>query len=153
MKRTLLIIIAISFAASLAAQAPQGERRHRGQKEKIENIVTDLTPQQKSRIDAITQRSAKNIERYRTQLDAVRDSLRVFMSSREDNSKEVFRLYDREGRLQAELSKEYYRTKVAIDAILTPEQFARMQEQMASKRQKRAPQSPSSKKHNNEKSK
>lgn len=142
MKRILLLSIIISLAVSLSAQTPHRNGRQREKKEKIENIITDLTPQQKSQIDAITQRSSKNIERYRTQLDAVRDSLRLFMNSRDDNSKIVFRLYDREARLQAELSKEYYRTKVAIDAILTQEQYSRMQERMEA-RHKKASSNPS----------
>ena len=125
------------FAVTLAAQTPQREGNHRGKKEKIEDIINDLTPQQKSRIDAITQRSSKIIERYRSQLDAVRDSIRLYMGNREDCSDRVFPLYEREGRLQAELSKEYYRTKVAIDAVLTPEQFRRFQQHMQNRHHQR----------------
>lgn len=137
MKRILLLTTILLFSTALFAQMPNRDRRHKEKKEKIENIITDLTPQQKSRIDAITQRSTKNIERYRGQLEAVRDSLRIYMGSRDDNSDIVFRLYDREARLQSELSKEYYRTKVAIDAVLTPEQFRRLQERMDGMRQKK----------------
>ena len=52
------------------------------------------------------------------------------MNSREDHSNVLFPLYDREGRLQSEISKEYYRTKVAIDKVLTPEQFQQMHQKM-----------------------
>ncbi|MCR5065639.1 MAG: Spy/CpxP family protein refolding chaperone [Bacteroidales bacterium] len=142
MKRFLFIVAIFSIVnitPSISfAQASNREGRHHEQKEKIENIITDLTPQQKSKIDVITQRSSKNVEGYRKQLKAVRDSIRLFMDSRVDNSSKVFPLYEREGRLQAELSKEYYRTKVAIDAILTPEQFARFQQHMKSKHAKHA---------------
>lgn len=131
MKRVLFLIVALAFAFTLSAQAP-----YKGgvKKEKIEDIVTDLTPQQKSRIDAITQRSSKNVEKYRSQLKTVRDSIRLYMKSRDDNSTKVFPLYDREARLRAELSKEYYRTKVAIDAVLTPEQFRLFQQSIEKKR-------------------
>ena len=125
MKRVLFLIVALAFAFTLSAQAPY---KGGAKKEKIEDIVTDLTPQQKSRIDAITQRSSKNVEKYRSQLKTVRDSIRLYMKSRDDNSAKVFPLYDREARLRAELSKEYYRTKVAIDAVLTPEQFRLFQQ-------------------------
>lgn len=131
MKRTLFLIVALAFAFTLSAQAPH---RGDGKKESIEEIVTDLTPQQKSRIDAITQRSSKNVEKYRSQLKTVRDSIKLYMNRRDDNSAKVFPLYDREARIRAELSKEYYRTKVAIDAVLTPEQFRLFQQNMEKKR-------------------
>lgn len=137
MKKYLSLVLALSFVVTLSAQAPHREDRHNGKKEKIEDVIKDLTPQQKSKIDAITQRSSKNIEGCRKQLQAVRDSIRFYMDSRDDNSSKVFPLYDREARLQAELSKEYYRTKVAVDAVLTPEQFARFQQHIKSKREKK----------------
>ena len=137
MKKFLSLILAISFVVTLSAQAPHRDGQHHGKKEKIEDVITDLTPQQKSKIDAITQRSSKNIESCRKQLHVVRDSIRLYMESREDNSSKVFPLYDREARLQAELSKEYYRTKVAVDAVLTPEQYTRFQQHVKSKRAKK----------------
>ena len=141
MKHILFIIAILTlslFQSPISfAQKPNRDGGQKGQKEKIEDVITDLTPQQKSKIDAITKQSSKNIERYRTQLHTVRDSIRLYMASRDDNSKKVFILYDREARLRAELSKEYYRTKVAIDAVLTPEQFATFQKHMKDKRPKK----------------
>lgn len=131
MKRALLLVFALAVAFTLSAQAPH---RGGGKKEKIEDIITDLTPQQKSRIDAITQRSSKTVENYRSQLKTVRDSIKLYMGSRNDNSNKVFPLYDREARLRAELGKEYYRTKVAIDAVLTPEQYRLFQQHIGKKR-------------------
>ncbi|MBQ1408261.1 MAG: periplasmic heavy metal sensor [Bacteroidales bacterium] len=136
MKKIFLIASILLFSTVVVAQAPRGDARHNGKKEKIESIITDLTPQQKSRIDAITQKSSKNVEKYRSQLEAVRDSIRLLMIGREDKSSKLFPLYDREGRLQSELSKEYYRTKVAIDAVLTPEQYQRLRDNMDQRRQK-----------------
>lgn len=146
MKKIFLAILFILAVTTLSAQLPDENGHQKDRKEKIEELVTDLTPQQKSRIETITKRSSKNVERYRSQLNTVRDSIRMYMSKREDHSSKVFALYDREASLKAELSKEYYRTKVAIDAVLTPEQFARLQEQMASKRPKRSTQPLTSKK-------
>ena len=136
MKKIFLIASILLFSTVAVAQTHKGDGRHNAKKEKIESIITDLTPQQKSRIDAITQRSSMNVEKYRSQLDAVRDSIRLLMSGRENNSSKLFPLYDREGRLQAEISKEYYRTKVAIDALLTPEQYQRLRENLEQRRQK-----------------
>ncbi len=96
--------------------------------------MPDLTTAQKNKIDAITRRSTKIIEGYRNQLHTVRDSIRSYMNSREDYSNVLFPLYDREGHLQSEISKEYYRTKVAIDKVLTPEQFQQMRQNLDKKR-------------------
>lgn len=153
MKKTLFAILTVLIATTLSAQRPRDDGRQKNGKEKIEEIVTDLSSQQKTRIDAITKRSSKNIEHYRSELQAVRDSIRIYMSKREDHSDKVFALYDREAILQAELSKEYYRSKVAIDAVLTPEQFNRLQEQMSSKRARHASQSAPAKNRHKGKSK
>ena len=107
---------------------------------KIEEFLTDLTATQKTRIDLVTRRSAKTIDFYRKQLHDLRDSIRVMMDDSRDRSAELFPLLEREGMLKSEISKEYYRTKVAIDEILTPEQIARLREQLAKKR--RAKQKP-----------
>lgn len=133
MKNIFLVLFVVSMTLTLSAQTPSRDGR---QKEKIEDIIGDLSSQQKTRIDAITQRSSKTIDKYRSQLDAVRDSIRMFMENQGDNSSRLFPLYDREGRLKAELNKEYYRTKVAIDAVLTPEQQKMLREKMESKKQK-----------------
>ncbi len=135
MKHFLLLVL-VCIAAGAAAQP--GERmpkEHRGgQRPTIDQIVSNLSESQKARIDLITARSGKTIEFYRVQLKAVRDSIRSYMSSPDDNSVVLFPLYEREGMLMSEISKEYYRSKVAIDEVLTPEQYREMQEKMAKNR-------------------
>ena len=132
MRRILLTSLVICLA--FTAMAQQGPKQDKGPRHKdspkIEELVPDLTAAQKNKIDAITRRSTKIIEGYRNQLHAVRDSIRSYMNSREDHSNILFPLYDREGHLQSEISKEYYRTKVAIDKVLTPEQFQQMHQKM-----------------------
>ncbi len=136
MKRFFLSVIAIGLAVMAAAQPDKSmPREHeRPDHSKIEQIVSNLTKEQKSRIDIIMSRSGKTLEFYRSQLHAVRDSIRSYMSSPEDHRAVVFPLYEREGMLMSEISKEYYRTKVAIDEILTPEQFKEMHTKMAKKK-------------------
>lgn len=132
MRRILLTTLALFLAFNaMAQQGPRQDKspRHK-ESPKIEELVPDLTAAQKNKIDAITRRSTKIIEDYRNQLHAVRDSIRSYMNSRDDHSNVLFPLYDREGRLQSEISKEYYRTKVAIDKVLTPEQFQQMHQKM-----------------------
>lgn len=137
MKRVLFTIVAICIAFTALAQ--QGPKNHKGDgpKEniKIEDFVSDLSAQQKSKIDAITRRSTKVIENYRKQLHSIRDSIRSYMSTSDDLSEILFPLYDREGVLQSEISKEYYRTKVAIDKVLTSEQYHQLHKKMAARRQ------------------
>lgn len=137
MKRFLLTTIAICFAFTVMAQPGAKQPKGHGQKEniKIEDFVSNLSTQQKNKIDAITRRSTKVIEDYRKQLHTVRDSIRSMMASAEDLSDKLFPLYDREGYLQSEISKEYYRTKVAIDKVLTSEQCQQLREKMAQRRQ------------------
>lgn len=139
MKRILLTITLI--AATTALMAPShGPRPHHPDKgadgPKIEELVSDLTAAQKTRIDLITRKTQKNVEAIHARLDAVRDSIRSYMNSRDDHSDILFPLFDREANLQAELSKEIYRSKAAIDKVLTPEQFKKLHERMEANKPK-----------------
>lgn len=139
MKRLILTTIAVCLSCLAFAQPvsrPADSRRDRPNRP-IEEFLTDLTATQKTRIDVITKRSGKTIEFYRKQLKDVRDSIRVLMDDTRDRTAEIFPLFEREGFLKSEISKEYYRTKVAIDEILTPEQYARLREQMKARRLKK----------------
>lgn len=104
----------------------------------ISDFISDLSKAQKAKIDLITKRTSKTVENYRHQLSILRDSIRSYMDSPNDHSAILFPLYEREGRLQAEISKEYYRSKAAIDALLTPEQYKILKEKMAKKRQSKS---------------
>jgi len=126
----------VMVAAVAMAQSPEHPRHDQRGSMKIEELVSDLTSSQKSRIDAITRKSSKTIETYRKQLHAVRDSIRMYMDSREDHSAVLFPLYEREGAIQAAISKEYYRTKTAIDQVLSAEQYAKLREKMPKKQPK-----------------
>ena len=148
------ILISIIFVAALvcSVQAQQGPERGRGPKDRppmqIEQLITDLSTSQKARIHIVTLHSKKVIDNLRGQLNDVRDSIRTYMDSMGDNSKVLFPLYEREGRLQASISKEYYRAKVAIDAILTPAQYKALQEKMVAQRAQRQRQRQQNRQHN-----
>lgn len=133
MKRILLTIAFVVLALMASAQS-DNRKANRGQEHKggmkIEEFVSDLSAEQQSKIDEITKRSAKTIESYRKQLKAVRDIIRSYMDSPDDHSEDLFPLYEHEGRIQAYISKEYYRTKVAIDKLLTPAQYKELREKM-----------------------
>lgn len=136
MKRILFTLIFAVLALPLWAQ--QKNHTHKApDNPKIEEIVSDLSATQKTRIDVVTRRSSKRIENFRQQLHAVRDSIRALMDSPDDRSEAIFPLYDRESFLQAEISKEYYRSKVAIDEVLTPEQYQTLKKKMKEQREKK----------------
>lgn len=129
-----IIITAILVCLAGAATAQTGNKPPKENNVEISDFISDLSKAQKSKIDLITKRTAKTVEGYRQQLDAVRDSIRSYMDSPEDHSAILFPLYEREGRLQAEISKEYYRSKTSIDKILTPEQYRLLKDKMAKQR-------------------
>lgn len=131
------IITAILVCMATGAIAQPGQRATKENNVEISDFISDLSKTQKSKIDLVTKRTAKIVENYRQQLEAVRDSIRSYMDTPDDHSSILFPLYEREGRLQAEISKEYYRSKVAIDKLLTPEQYRVLKDKMAKKRQMR----------------
>lgn len=125
------------MAHCATAQGHDKTQKHRHDAPRIEQLVSNLTPEQKSRIDIITSRSSKNIAFYRTQLNAVRDSIRIYMDRHDDLSSIVFPLYERESMLTSEISKEYYRAKVAIDEVLTEQQFRELHNKMKQNKPRR----------------
>lgn len=135
MKRFIFFLTMVVFASSLCAQSdePAGHDRHHSEKS-IESFLPDLSATQKTRIDIITRQSKKNVEAIHKKLDNVRDSIRSYMESTDDHSDILFPLFEREGQLQAELSKEYYRAKVEVDKVLTPEQHKALSQKMKDRR-------------------
>jgi len=125
MKKLFLIaIISISnFQFSIAtAQRPHREGPGPEKRPDITEMVSDLSSSQKSKLDAISSDSRKRVDALRKQQNAVRDSINMYMERDGDQSKALYPLFDREARLQAEISREMYATKVRFDKILTPEQ-------------------------------
>lgn len=124
MKRLFFLTIALVFFFQATAQPGEPPHKARHQKEmNIENLVSDLSSTQKTRIDMVTRKSKTVVDGYRKELNAIRDSIRLLMDTPNDMSSQIFPLYEREAKLQAEISKEYYRAKVAVDKVLTPEQY------------------------------
>ncbi len=130
-----LIITAILICLAVGTKAQPSAMPPKEDNVEIADFISDLSKAQKSKIDLITKRSTKIIDNYRQQLHNVRDSIRTFMDLPNDNSPILFPLYEREGRLQTEISKEYYRCKLAIDKVLTPEQQRALKEKMGKNRQ------------------
>ena len=106
--------------------AQQPDRRHDGKKgerhKEITEMVSDLSSQQRKRLDAITDASKEKVSALRIRQKAVRDSITMYMEREGDQSRILYPLFEREAQLQCAISREMYATKVKIDELLTPEQ-------------------------------
>lgn len=96
-------------------------------------MVGDLSQTQKKKLDAITDASKERVGLLRAQQKAVRDSIAVYMKLDGDHSAVLFPLFDREARLQCEISREMYTTKVRVDEVLTPEQRKQLRQSTTQK--------------------
>lgn len=136
MRQLFIAILFVGCALTCFAQPDHGPDNKKPPRMDIEQFVSNLSTIQKTQIDAIMRKSTKTIETYRKQLGEVRDSIRTFMDKEGDQSKVIFPLYEREGRLQTEISKEFYRMKTEIDKVLTPQQRREMHDKMDAERKK-----------------
>lgn len=127
MKRLYLLLLLL-LATPVMAQ--HGKPAHRGgghQCAEVTEMVKDLSPVQKRKLENITKESRERVDALKKSQKQVRDSVALFMRKEGDQSKYLFPLFDREARLQAEISREMYVTKVRIDEILTKEQRVELQ--------------------------
>ena len=134
MKKILFLAVLITMSLPLAAQhKPDCHPHHQGPKE-VTEIVSDLTPVQKRKIESITKESRTRVDALRTQQHAVRDSINNYMEKEGDQSKKLFPLFDREAKLQVAVSREMYNMKVKVDDVLTKEQRAELRRSLAAQR-------------------
>lgn len=101
---------------------------------KVEQMVSGLTAMQKKRLESITEKSKKEVFRLRTELESVRNQIGSLNSKDGDRSDIIFPLFDREGELMAEISKEMYRCRLQIDEVLTPEQIKEFRSSLEAER-------------------
>lgn len=134
MKKILFLTLTLLLALSLSAQRNGDKHRDRKPPD-ITQLVSNLSDSQKSKLETITNESRQRIDKLRNQQKAVRDSIAGYMEREGDQSKYLYPLFDREAKLQAEISREMYITKVHIDKVLTKEQRAEFQK--ASKEQRK----------------
>ena len=133
MKKILFLTLTLFLGFAVLAQKPADHRRE-GKRPDITKLVSNLTEKQKSKLDAITNDSRQRIDKLRARKRAVRDSIENFLKREGNQSKYLYPLFDREAKLQVEISREMYSTKVRIDEVLTKEQRAEFQK--ASKEQR-----------------
>ena len=136
MKKFLPLALALFLAFSLSAQRQDGQRNDQ-QRPDITELVSNLSDTQKSQLEAITNDSRQRVEKLRAQQKAVRDSINLYMDREGDQSKYLNPLFDREAKIQAEISREMYASKVRIDKVLTKEQRAELQKASKQHRKKK----------------
>ena len=129
--RTIAIVL-VALLGMQGADALAQHPRHEGPKHEprpeITEIVSDLNASQKRKLETITSQSKERVEKLRSEQKAVRDSIGRYMEREGDQSRALYPLFDREAKLQAEISREMYATKVRIDEVLTAEQRKELQE-------------------------
>lgn len=138
MKKTTLLILVLLLSASLYAQRPHGQGGPKPHKPfNVEAVVSDLSAVQKKKLESVTNDSKKRVDKLQAELKNVRQQIRTLMDKDGDNSAKLFPLLDREGVLQAEITKEMYNTRLLIDEILTPDQLKELRTKLAAERPKR----------------
>ena len=127
MKKIILIAAAITFF-SFQFSNSYAQRGHRDQQRPdITKFVSNLTDDQKSKLETLTNDSRKRVDGLRAQQKNVRDSISRYMDREGDQSKYLYPLFDREAQLQTAISREMYTTKVRIEKVLPKEQRAEFQ--------------------------
>lgn len=130
MKKT-VILIALFLLVSVSGYSQQKGEHKRSHDFKIENFVDDLSADQKKKIDDISSQYLKRISNMRSDLRAVRDSIRTLSDQYGDHTKQIFPMYEREAKIQTEISKEMYRMKLKLDKVLTREQYDTLHEKLS----------------------
>ena len=121
MNRILIILLALTISSVANAQH-HSDNHHAKKGPAIENIITDLTVVQTRKLEEISSSAQPRIDALRRELKGVRDSLHTVMEWYGDHSDVAYPLLEREAALQLELNKEFYRTKIRTDKVITKEQ-------------------------------
>ena len=130
MKKT-VILVALFLLVSVSGFSQQKGEHRRSHDFKIENFVDDLSADQKKKIDDISAQYLKRISSMRSDLRAVRDSIRTLSDQYGDHTKQIFPMYEREAKIQTEISKEMYRMKLKLDKVLTRAQYDTLHEELS----------------------
>ncbi len=123
MKKIAFLAIASIFvlqSSTISAQRPYREQQSK--RPDITKFVSNLTDDQKAKLEAITDESHQIVDHLRAQQKTVRDSIAIFMVREGDQSSKIYPLFEREAKIQTAISREMYATKVRIDEVLTKEQ-------------------------------
>ena len=129
MKRILsVLLLSLAIASPVVLRADDHPHKQKKCPPDVASIVTDLSAAQKKKIEQISKEGKERIHQLEGLQRQVRDSIRMYMDKYEDNSKILYPLFDREGKIETDINKEKYRIKTAINKILTPDQHKQLVE-------------------------
>lgn len=135
MKKTIFAIVLLLLASGAFAQQKGQQHPHKNNP-KIEDFVSDLSPMQKRKLEDITNSTQARISQIKKEINTVRDSIFTYMDTYGDNTALIYPLFERKAALELELNKVMYSNKVAVDKILTKEQYNTMKKNSAADRKK-----------------
>ena len=135
MKKVLFFTLTLALGLSLSAQR-QGGQSHKDQRPDITQLVSNLTDSQKNKLETVTSESRQRVDKLRARQKTVRDSIALYMDRKGDQSRYLNPLFDCEAKIQAEISREMYSTKVRIEQVLTKEQRQEFQKASEQHRKK-----------------
>lgn len=130
-------ILTLVFAIALPLYAQHDGKRPEKRQQDITEIVSDLSATQKIKVENVTKESKTRVRQLRDQQKAVRDSISFYMNCDGDQSRLLFPLFDREARLQVEINREMYNTKLCLDEMLTPAQREELHKTMSTRKKKK----------------
>lgn len=138
MKQFLTFSLALLFSFLLYAQPPRhmDGPRHKEAYPNIEKLVSNLTSNQKKRIETITDNTKKEVAKLSSELESIRQQIKNLHDKSGDQSSLLFPLFDQESHYMAQISKEMYKCRVLIDEVLTPEQVKELHQSLEAERQK-----------------
>ena len=124
MKKFIVLSLLVAVALPLAAQH---DKDHIDKKRRnVTELVSDLSPVQKRKIENISKASKERVDNLRIQQKAVRDSIMMYIECDGDQSKVLYPLFDREAAIQISIDREMYSSKLRIDEVLTKDQRAEL---------------------------
>lgn len=146
--RYITSLFACLFILSVGTASAQSKHKldRKPHHPRVEEVVKDLNSGQKRKIDQYCKERGEHISALEGERETLRDSIRTVLHKEGDNSKVLFRMLDREAKIQAEIGKEMYRTRLKIDAVLTPDQVKLMRQQEPTQKKERHPNRPAPKK-------
>lgn len=128
MKRIFAIIVVVVLVTGAAYSQKSPSKHHR--QPDVTTLVSNLSPIQKKRLETLSSESQERTRKLRQDQKALRDSIHTYIKLPDDHSAILFPMFEREAWFQAEISKEYYRTRLQIDEILTAEQREELQQNL-----------------------
>lgn len=140
MKKLLpLFLLASMFYGVWAQDKGQPRSKHQNMCYGIESLIDDLTPIQKRKLERLSAQTKKNIGTLKDQHSRLRDSISFLLQQTASDAiaRELYPMFEREAKLNAKIQKEYYKTRLAIDGILTDEQAQYLTQKLKEERQKK----------------